>query len=72
MANDVVKGGWSPQEDEKLVKGIERYGTRCVVPYIFSALEISFPSSRWSLVASVVQTRNSDRKSSPSTVEYNS
>lgn len=28
MANDVVKGGWSPQEDEKLVKGIERYGTR--------------------------------------------
>jgi hypothetical protein len=31
MANDVVKGGWSPQEDEKLVKGIERYGTRCVV-----------------------------------------
>ena len=28
MASDVVKGGWSPQEDEKLVSGIERYGTR--------------------------------------------
>ena len=33
MANDVVKGGWSPQEDEKLVKGIERYGTRCVASF---------------------------------------
>ncbi|KAJ3514083.1 hypothetical protein NMY22_g14854 [Coprinellus aureogranulatus] len=43
MASDVVKGGWSPEEDERLVKGIERYGTR------------------WSLVASVVQTRNSDQ-----------
>ncbi|KAF8896031.1 hypothetical protein BD779DRAFT_1493546 [Infundibulicybe gibba] len=43
MASDVVKGGWAPDEDEKLVKGIERYGTR------------------WSLVASIVQTRNSDQ-----------
>jgi len=43
MASDVVKGGWAPDEDERLVKGIERYGTR------------------WSLVASVVQTRNSDQ-----------
>ncbi|KAG6873481.1 hypothetical protein C0995_015184 [Termitomyces sp. Mi166 len=43
MASDVVKGGWAPDEDEKLVKGIEQYGTR------------------WSLVASVVQTRNSDQ-----------
>lgn len=43
MASDVVKGGWAPDEDEKLVKGIERYGTR------------------WSLVASMVQTRNSDQ-----------
>ncbi|KAF9001494.1 Homeodomain-like protein [Cyathus striatus] len=43
MASDVVKGGWSPDEDEKLVKGIERFGTR------------------WSLVASVVQSRNSDQ-----------
>ncbi|KAF5342059.1 hypothetical protein D9611_002071 [Ephemerocybe angulata] len=43
MASDVVKGGWSPEEDERLVKGIERYGTR------------------WSLVASIVQTRNSDQ-----------
>ncbi|TEB33512.1 hypothetical protein FA13DRAFT_157883 [Coprinellus micaceus] len=43
MASDVVKGGWSPEEDERLVKGIDRYGTR------------------WSLVASVVQTRNSDQ-----------
>ncbi|KAF8072260.1 hypothetical protein FPV67DRAFT_1484626 [Lyophyllum atratum] len=43
MASDVVKGGWAPDEDEKLVQGIERYGTR------------------WSLVASVVQSRNSDQ-----------
>ncbi|KAF8651885.1 hypothetical protein AX16_004619 [Volvariella volvacea WC 439] len=43
MASDVVKGGWAPDEDERLVRGIERYGTR------------------WSLVASVVQTRNSDQ-----------
>jgi hypothetical protein len=28
MASDVVKGGWAPEEDERLVKGIERYGTR--------------------------------------------
>ncbi|KAF8650301.1 hypothetical protein AX16_005309 [Volvariella volvacea WC 439] len=43
MASDVVKGGWAPDEDERLVQGVERYGTR------------------WSLVASVVQTRNSDQ-----------
>ncbi|KAG6889399.1 hypothetical protein C0992_005392 [Termitomyces sp. T32_za158] len=28
MASDVVKGGWAPEEDEKLVKGIDKYGTR--------------------------------------------
>ncbi|PFH50030.1 hypothetical protein AMATHDRAFT_48231 [Amanita thiersii Skay4041] len=44
MASDVVKGGWSPEEDERLVRGIKMYGTR-----------------RWSLVASIVQTRNSDQ-----------
>ncbi|KAL1744687.1 hypothetical protein HDZ31DRAFT_82455 [Schizophyllum fasciatum] len=43
MATDVVKGGWAPDEDERLVKAIERHGTR------------------WSLVAQVVQTRNSDQ-----------
>ncbi|KAF8896709.1 Homeodomain-like protein [Mucidula mucida] len=43
MASDVVKGGWAPDEDERLVKAIDRYGTR------------------WSLVASVVGTRNSDQ-----------
>lgn len=32
MASDVVKGGWAPEEDERLVKGIERYGTRYVGP----------------------------------------
>lgn len=66
MASDVVKGGWAPDEDEKLVKGIERYGTR------YEILLSLFPilgsgsycdNSRWSLVASVVQTRNSDRES---------
>ncbi|THU95696.1 hypothetical protein K435DRAFT_839356 [Dendrothele bispora CBS 962.96] len=43
MASDVVKGGWSPEEDDRLVKAIEKYGTR------------------WSMVASMVQTRNSDQ-----------
>ncbi|KAF8625239.1 hypothetical protein AX17_006905 [Amanita inopinata Kibby_2008] len=43
MASDVVKGGWSPEEDERLVRGIKTYGTR------------------WSQVASIVQTRNSDQ-----------
>ncbi len=44
MASGVVKGGWAPDEDERLVKAIERCGTR------------------WSFVASLVGTRNSDRK----------
>lgn len=28
MASDVVKGGWSPEEDERLVRGIKIFGTR--------------------------------------------
>ncbi|KAF5374027.1 hypothetical protein D9757_010048 [Collybiopsis confluens] len=28
MASDVVKGGWAPEEDERLVQAIEKYGTR--------------------------------------------
>ncbi|KAF8635067.1 hypothetical protein AX15_000558 [Amanita polypyramis BW_CC] len=43
MASDCVKGGWSPEEDERLVRGIKMFGTR------------------WSQVASIVQTRNSDQ-----------
>ncbi|KAF7337122.1 hypothetical protein MVEN_02150000 [Mycena venus] len=43
MSSDVVKGGWSPEEDQRLLSAIDTYGTR------------------WSLVASVVQTRNSDQ-----------
>lgn len=44
MASDtIVKGGWSPEEDEKLLKAIELHGTK------------------WSIVAQVVQTRNSDQ-----------
>ncbi|KAJ7111826.1 hypothetical protein C8R44DRAFT_882875 [Mycena epipterygia] len=43
MSSDVVKGGWSPEEDQRLLNAIDSYGTR------------------WSLVASMVQTRNSDQ-----------
>ncbi|THV05887.1 hypothetical protein K435DRAFT_646529 [Dendrothele bispora CBS 962.96] len=28
IASDVVKGGWSPEEDERLIKAIKKYGTR--------------------------------------------
>ena len=62
MASDVVKGGWSPEEDERLVKGIERYGTRYVA-LISSWTHRSTVGYSWSLVASIVQTRNSDRTS---------
>ncbi|KAJ7679354.1 hypothetical protein DFH06DRAFT_1316283 [Mycena polygramma] len=43
MSTDVVKGGWAPDEDQRLLNAIDCYGTR------------------WSLVASMVQTRNSDQ-----------
>lgn len=61
MASDVVKGGWAPDEDEKLVKGIERYGTRCGCSFNKKNNIVDPVLLRWSLVASVVQTRNSDR-----------
>lgn len=28
MASDVVKGGWAPDEDQRLMSGIELHGTR--------------------------------------------
>ncbi|KAJ6600857.1 Homeodomain-like protein [Mycena sp. CBHHK59/15] len=43
MSSDVVKGGWAPDEDQRLLNAIDCFGTR------------------WSLVASTVQTRNSDQ-----------
>ncbi|KAJ7429474.1 Homeodomain-like protein [Mycena galericulata] len=43
MSSDVVKGGWAPDEDQRLLNAIDCFGTR------------------WSLVASMVQTRNSDQ-----------
>ncbi|KAK7006349.1 hypothetical protein R3P38DRAFT_1707026 [Favolaschia claudopus] len=43
MSSDVVKGGWAPDEDQRLLAAIDNCGTR------------------WSLVASMVQTRNSDQ-----------
>ncbi|KAF7318600.1 hypothetical protein HMN09_00370900 [Mycena chlorophos] len=43
MNSDVVKGGWAPDEDARLLQGINAYGPR------------------WALVASMVQTRNSDQ-----------
>ncbi|KAF9059346.1 ternary protein-Dna Complex1 [Rhodocollybia butyracea] len=48
IGSDVlVKGGWAFEEDERLVKGIEKYGTRLV--------------NLWSLVSAYVHTRNSDQ-----------
>lgn len=61
MASDVVKGGWAPEEDERLVKGIERYGTRYARRHLIRSQFLT-SHNRWSLVASVVQTRNSDRR----------
>ncbi|KAJ7912345.1 Homeodomain-like protein [Mycena leptocephala] len=43
MSLDVVKGGWTPDEDGRLLNAMKRYGTR------------------WSLVAPMVRTRNSDQ-----------
>ncbi|KAJ7610151.1 Homeodomain-like protein [Roridomyces roridus] len=43
MSSDIVKGGWAPDEDQRLLSAIDCFGTR------------------WSLVASMVQTRNSDQ-----------
>ncbi|KAF7288620.1 hypothetical protein MIND_01428600 [Mycena indigotica] len=43
MNAEVLRGGWSDEEDARLVAAIEKYGTR------------------WSLVATMVQTRNSDQ-----------
>ncbi|KIY53730.1 hypothetical protein FISHEDRAFT_32755 [Fistulina hepatica ATCC 64428] len=43
MVSNVVKGGWAPDEDARLIHAIENYGTR------------------WSIVASCVQTRSSDQ-----------
>ncbi|KIY53731.1 hypothetical protein FISHEDRAFT_17615, partial [Fistulina hepatica ATCC 64428] len=43
MASAVVKGGWAPDEDTRLINAIKEHGTR------------------WSVVASLVRTRNSDQ-----------
>ncbi|KAK7461380.1 hypothetical protein VKT23_008557 [Stygiomarasmius scandens] len=43
MATEIIKGGWSSEEDNKLIEAIEKCGTK------------------WSSVASMVQTRNSDQ-----------
>ncbi|KAF7312787.1 hypothetical protein MKEN_00962000 [Mycena kentingensis (nom. inval.)] len=43
MGTDVVRGGWSEEEDARLLSAIECFGTK------------------WSVVAAMVQTRNSDQ-----------
>ena len=35
MASDVVKGGWAPDEDQRLIKAIESLGTRCALALSF-------------------------------------
>jgi hypothetical protein len=59
MNADVVRGGWVPDEDQRLLSAIDRFGTKFVDFYL--SLKSLTPKFRWAIVASVVQTRSSDR-----------
>ncbi|KAF8899691.1 Homeodomain-like protein [Mucidula mucida] len=54
MASDVVKGGWAPDEDERMGKA-SRNKVR------FDLWRTLIRIFRWSMVAAYVQTRNSDQ-----------
>ncbi|KAF8635066.1 hypothetical protein AX15_000558 [Amanita polypyramis BW_CC] len=43
MASDCVKGGWSPEEDERLVRGIKMFGTRWVSDIIERPVIVADP-----------------------------
>ncbi|KAJ7247492.1 hypothetical protein C8J57DRAFT_1080848 [Mycena rebaudengoi] len=59
MNADVVRGGWVPDEDQRLLSAIDRFGTKFVDFYL--SLKSLTPKFRWAIVASVVQTRSSDQ-----------
>ncbi|KAJ6517489.1 Homeodomain-like protein [Mycena vitilis] len=58
-STDVVNGGWKPTEDQRLFNAVERYGTRLVPNH--PLIPPPFTMSRWSVVAPLVKTRNSDQ-----------
>lgn len=64
MASNVVKGGWTQEEDDKLVHALMMYGARSVIIWknVHKTHTIPALSFRWSLVSAYVETRNSDRK----------
>jgi len=65
MASIVSKGGWSSEEDRKLLDAVEKHGMKCVAsPSLFCRVTDYQRHFRWSVVASLVETRNSGRKSS--------
>ena len=65
MASIVSKGGWSSEEDRKLLDAVKKHGMKCVAsPSLFCRGTDYRRHFRWSVVASLVETRNSGRKSS--------
>ena len=65
MASIVSKGGWSSEEDRKLLDAVEKHGMKCVAsPSLFCRVTDYQRHFRWSVVASLVETRNSGRESS--------
>ena len=69
MASIVSKGGWSSEEDKKLLDAVEKHGMKCVLsPSFFCRGPDHRHHFRWSVVASLVETRNSGRESSTYTL----
>jgi len=63
MASIVSKGGWSSEEDRKLLDAVEKHGMKHVAsPSLFCRDTDYQRHFRWSVVASLVETRNSGRE----------